>query len=88
MLTTIVRAPRPLPLGPTTPLDHEIVALLQDGRPREPREIQTALLDGVQLRSIHLRLRVLRQRGVLTRTRLDGGPRRGPGAGVYTLTTA
>jgi Fe2+ or Zn2+ uptake regulation protein len=69
---------------PTTPLDHRILDVLQDGLAREPKEIYTAIADSsLQLPQVHSRLRVLRNRGLIRRIPIDGGPVRGPGAGKY-----
>jgi DNA-binding Lrp family transcriptional regulator len=80
MLTSI--APREArPKGPTTDLDHAICAVLLGGGKLEPREIQEHVL--ATLPQIYARLRVLVERGVITRETSPDAPRRGPGAGRY-----
>lgn len=87
MLTKIVLRSSPDYKGPTTDLDHLIWDVLQvSAQGLEPREIWVALHSKVySLQQVHARLRVLRERGALTRKENPGGPRRGPGAGVYLI---
>lgn len=81
MLTSIT--PREAPAtGPTTDLDHAICQVLANGNYWEPREIQRNL-PGVGLSQVYARLRILVQRGVVSRDTPPGAPRRGPGAGRY-----
>lgn len=84
MLTKIIPRTAPDYKGPTTHLDHLIWDVLEDGTAREPREIAAEVQD-YTLQQVHARLRVLRERGALIRRENPGGPRRGPGAGVYLI---
>lgn len=87
MLTKIIPRTAPTYKGPTTELDHLIWDVLQrraDGQ--EPRVIWASLGTAeYSLQQVHARLRVLRERGALVRKDNPGGPRRGPGAGVYFI---
>ncbi len=87
MLTEISPRVPPAPTGPTTELDYAIMRVLADGKAREPREIFEQIINTAStLQRVHARLRVLVNRGVLTRLSDPSGPQRGPGAGVYTVT--
>lgn len=87
MLTQIAERVVPPFKGPTTELDHRILAVLQPGRELEPREIY-AEIEGIQIQlpQVHSRLRVLTNRGAVTRIDIPTGPSRGPGAGKYRRT--
>jgi hypothetical protein len=88
MLTEIIaRDPTPAqgqrPVGPSTPLDGLILAFLGDGQPRELQEITRAV--GGSTHKVHARAQSLVGKGLVTWTRIPGGPSRGPGASVYQL---
>jgi DNA-binding Lrp family transcriptional regulator len=84
-LTEIIRRDPPVkpPPGPTTALDALILQVLQDGERRELREITAAL--SVSTHKAHARIQTLVGKGLVNRTRLPGGPARGPGASVYQI---
>lgn len=87
MLTKIIpRTAQPYK-GPTTALDHLIWDVLQRrAGGQEPKAIWVNLgSTEYSLQQVHARLRVLRERGALLRKDNPGGPRRGPGAGVYFI---
>jgi hypothetical protein len=87
MLTAITPREAPsLMLGPSTTLDHLIIAILADGRALEPRDIWLEISEeSFTLQQVHARLRVLRQRRAVVRDIAAGAPRRGPGASRYSL---
>ena len=82
-MTMVRRNPptRGLAVGPTTALDHEIMAQLADGHPRRPVEIAQAI-GGVSANRVHTRLKVLLQRQLIERQR-STTIRNGPGASSY-----
>jgi hypothetical protein len=88
MLTEIIRkAPAPIPaqrpMGPSTPLDEQIMAFLADGRVVELNDI-TRAVDG-RTHKVHARVQTLVGKGLVTWTRNPTGPQRGPGASSYRL---
>lgn len=87
MLTQIIPRQAAPYKGPTTELDHLIWDVLgRRSGGAEPKEIWIALTGTkYTLQQVHARLRVLRERGALIRKENPGGPRRGPGAGVYLI---
>lgn len=86
MLTKIIPRMAPDYKGPTTDLDHRIWDVLRHQKGLEPKQIWVGLgSTDYSLQQVHARLRVLRERGALLRKDNPGGPRRGPGAGVYTI---
>lgn len=70
--------------GPSTPLDHQILQHMQDREPMPLRAITRAV--GSTTHRVHARLQVLIDRGLIRREALPDGPKRGPGASVYSLT--
>lgn len=73
--------------GPSTPLDHEILRFLSHcGGPAELGEITRGI--GGTTHRVHARVQALLDRGLVHRRPITGGPKRGPGASVYTLTAA
>lgn len=90
MLTSIAVRDQPIK-GPSIPMDHAILEVLQGGLEMEPRQLFQAIqfkLEGEPtLQQVHARLRVLVRRGVVRYQKIPGGPSRGPGAGLYTAGT-
>lgn len=75
---------RTAPSGPTTELDRQIVAMLEEkGSACRPGEIAQELRTGA--RSVSVRLRVLVARGMLKRVVNPAAPQRGPGSYLYEL---
>lgn len=70
--------------GPSTPLDYAILGFLRDREPMPLRAITAGL--GSTTHRVHARLQVLVDRSLVRREALPGGPKRGPGASVYSLT--
>jgi len=69
--------------APSTPLDEAIMEFLSDGQPRELQEITRAV--GGTTHNVHARAQSLVGKGLVTWTRIPGGPSRGPGASTYRL---
>jgi hypothetical protein len=91
MLTEIIARnpalpPQQRPAGPSTRLDELILAYLNDGEPRELQEITRAVSGATH--KVHARAQSLVGKGLVTWTRIPGGPARGPGASRYQLAVA
>lgn len=68
--------------GPTIPLDFAILNALENG-PAELREISRRV--GDTSHHVHARVQTLMTKGLVERSSIPGGPRRGPGASRYAL---
>jgi predicted ArsR family transcriptional regulator len=80
--------PAPLALrhrGPSTPLDHKIIAVLTEADSRPCHAGQIAQKVGAGSHAVSSRLKVLTDRGLIRREAVPNGPRRGPGAFLYRL---
>lgn len=73
--------------GPSTPLDYDILRFLRAQRFPVTLATITAGVGSTTHRT-HARVRCLLDRGLLKRTVIPGGPRRGPGASEYSLTAS
>ena len=70
---------------PTVPLDHAVMRVMQDGTARQLVSIRRDVGLPVSTHDLYARVRTLVDKGLLIRTPLPGGPRRGPGASEYSL---
>ena len=70
--------------GPSTDMDHQILQFLAQHPGVELRAITRAVDDTTH--HVHARVQTLIDRGLVRRSPIPGGPRRGPGASRYRLT--
>lgn len=70
--------------GPSIPIDHQILAYVAGAGPAQLSEITRAV--GGTTHHVHARVQTLITRECLRRDPVPGGPRRGPGASLYTVT--